>query len=196
MGELGLDLCRAVVAQRLETDERVELEHHAVLGHLRLTQSVLKEPEQEAVSLFLTDRRLIRVRSRILADRPFSCDEGDQTRLDGVPLEAIAGLEVERTRRLGEAAAGAVIFAGALLLGPVLAVTGPILAAVGLAGIAHALLLPTRTLRLLTTGGGDGDPFLVHAPRARSARRLAARLRGGVGSARQSAPEGPSSTVR
>jgi len=196
VGELGLDLCRAVVAERLETDERVDLEHHAVLGHLRLTQSVMREPEQEAVSLFLTDRRLVRIRSRLLPDRPFSCDERDRTRLDEVPVRAIGGLKVERSPRLGEAAAGAAIVAGALLLGPVLAVTGPILAAVGLAGVAHGLLLPTRTLRVLTADGSGDDPFLVHAPRARSARRLVARLRGGIGPARQSVPEGPSSTVR
>lgn len=192
---MSLALCRAVVAERLEGGEGITLEHHAVLGHLRLTQSVLNEPDQEAVSLLLTDRRLIRVRSRLLPDRPFSCDDRDQTRIDEVPLEGILGLKVERSRRLGEATAGGVIVAVALLLAPVLAVTGPILAVVGLIGVAHGLLVPTRTVGVVIAGDHGTDPVLVHAPRAKSARQLVARLRGVAGTARQPDPEAPSSRV-
>jgi hypothetical protein len=176
-GDSSLALCRTVVATRLDRDERVELEHHAVLGHLSLTGSVLREPEQDAVSLLLTDRRLVRVRSRLAPGRPFTCDDRDRTVVDELRRAEITGLEVERRFRVGEVAAGAVIVVGALLLWRFLSVTGPFLVLTGGLGILHGLLAPTRTVRLETDALAAPDPLRVHAPRARSARRLLRALR-------------------
>jgi hypothetical protein len=180
VGPLHLALYRAVAAERLPAGERVELEHHAVLGHLRLAESVLREPEQDAVSLLLSERHLLRIRTRLVPGRAFTCDGRDQTVVDLVPRAAISALAVERSIRPGEVATGAAILALALAASPLLQVTAPFLAGVGVLGMLHGLLVPTRVVRVVTADGQPAEEILVHAPRTRSARRLVAALRGEV----------------
>jgi hypothetical protein len=148
-----------------------------VRGHLRLASSVLAEPEQEAISLFLTDRRLLRMRCRILPGRPPTGDDRDGTVVDEVPLAAITSLVTRRRVRIGEVVAGAVITALALVFKPWLLITGTLLAGLGVAGMLHGLLLPTRWVEIRRSGRGADDVFRVHAMGRKSGRELLARLR-------------------
>ncbi len=175
--EKMLDLCRAVVRPVLAPDEPVHLEHHVVHAHLRLSQSVLKEPEQHAVSLFLTPRRLLRLRTVISPGRPATCDERDGTVIDALPLERMANLRVHRQVRWGEMAAGAVIAALGWLARPWLAATGPILVAVGVVGLVHGLLLPTRWCDVETRDATIEEPMRIFALGRRSGRALVRALR-------------------
>ncbi|MFH0901494.1 MAG: response regulator [Pseudomonadota bacterium] len=50
-----------LVKRRLGPGERVLAVHHVVRGHLKLNRSVLRELDEENTSLYLTDRRLVRV---------------------------------------------------------------------------------------------------------------------------------------
>lgn len=175
--EKMLDLCRAVVRSVLAPDEPMRLEHHVVHAHLRLSQSVLKEPEQHAVSLFLTPRRLLRLRTVVSPGRPATCDERDGTVIDDLPLERVANLRVHRQVRWGEAAAGAVIAAVGAVGRPWLAATGPILVVLGIAGIIHGLLLPTRWCEVETHGAAIEEPVRIFALGRRSGRALVRALR-------------------
>lgn len=181
LAEGGVALVRALVSERLGDGERIVAEHHAVLGHLRLASSVLAEPEQEAISLFLTDRRLLRMRCRILPGRPPTGDDRDGTVIDEVPLAAITSLVTRRRVRIGEVAAGAVITALALVFKPWLLITGTLLAGLGVAGMLHGLLLPTRWVEIQGPDRGADDVFRVHAMGRKSGRALLARLRAAAG---------------
>jgi hypothetical protein len=180
-----VELCRAVVRERLEEGETLLAEHHVIHAHMRLNQSVLREPEQEAVSLFATDRRLLRLRARVAADRAPTCDDADQTLLDEVPLGRVRGLRIRRQVRMGELAAGVMIAAFALAFHSWLLVTGTLMAALGAAGVLHALLLPTRWMEVVVEPGGEApaDEILIHALLRKSARRLIRLLRGRVDAA-------------
>src|SRR3974377_2397245 len=70
LAERTVDLYRAIIERGLEADEIILAEHHAISSHFRLTQSVLREPEQNATSLYLTDRRLLRLRSVVMPEQP------------------------------------------------------------------------------------------------------------------------------
>jgi hypothetical protein len=178
--EKTLDLYRAVIRDRLAKDEAIRIEHHVVHAHLRLSQSVLREPEQHAVSLFLTARRLLRLRSVVSPGRAPTCDEGDGTVIDEVSLDRIDRLKVHREVRWGEAAAGVVIAMVAWLGRPLLAATGPILLALGALGILHALLLPTRWCEVVTYGEAAGEPWRIFALSRKSGRALVRALRAHV----------------
>jgi hypothetical protein len=169
-------LSRAVVGARLATDEPILAEHHLVHSHFKLTQSMLQEPEQATVSFFATDRRLLRMRSRLATGRAVSCDEVDDTMIDELPYAALAAIERRHERRWGEVAVGGTAAVLAFLLGGLLAVTGPFLVVVGLAGMTHGLLLPTRWV-VLTADPAPDPPFIVHGVRRKSARALLAVLR-------------------
>jgi hypothetical protein len=180
--DTSVALCRAVVARRLAPGEQVIAEHHLVHSHFNVTQSILKEPEQSTVSLFATERRLIRVRGAIRPGRSLSCDEADGTVVDELPYARVHALARRCQRRWGEAAVGLGATTLALALGDTLAVTGPLLAALGLAGVAHALLMPTKWMEVLT-GAGDAEPeppFAIHGLRRKSARALLAALHDGM----------------
>jgi hypothetical protein len=161
----------------MEPDEPILEEHHVIQAHMRLTESVLKEPEQETVSLFLTDRRLIRLRSTIVPGRPITCDRGDGTHVDEISLGRIRGFQVHRQVRPGEVWVGLVMATIGGFFYAWLSLTGPVLVALGILGILHGLLLPTRWVEIKTDSAGDRDPLLVHALRKKSARRLLAMLR-------------------
>lgn len=172
VAEKTVALYRAAVLSRLDGGERIVAEHHAVLGHLHLAESVLREPDQEAISLFSTDRRLIRVRSLVSNERPVSLSEEDGTVIDELPLEFIEGLVVRRQVRWGEAATGIAIAAVALIFKPWLLVTGTLLLALGGLGVLHALLLPTRWIEILSPTRLASEPWRILAARKKSARTL------------------------
>jgi hypothetical protein len=178
LAEGGVALGRALVAGRLEAGERIEAEHHVVLGHPRLASSALAEPEQEAISLFLSERRLLRLRCRLVPGRPPTGDNRDGTVLDEVPLAAISSLVTRRRVRFGEVTAGVVITAVALAFKSWLLVTGTLLAVLGAAGALHGLLLRTRWVEIRTAiPTGAEEVVCLHAVGRKSGRALLARLR-------------------
>ena len=171
--ERTVELYRALIKDRLAKGETIQKEHHVSQAHFRLTQSVLREPEQSAVSLFSTDRRLFRIRSSFLPSRPPTADEKDQTRIEELPLRKIRALSLRRQVRWGEAGVGAVMAAFALLFAPWLSITGPFMIGLGAAGVLHGLLLPTRWIEIIPQEGDPAtDPILIYALRKRSARDL------------------------
>ena len=107
-------LARAVAGVRIPEGEDLLAEHHVVHGHLELGRSILREPDQEGVSLFLTSRRLLRIRTRMVAGRPATFDAGDDTVVDDVDLGLVRALRVRREVRYGELAAGAAVLAIAI----------------------------------------------------------------------------------
>jgi hypothetical protein len=173
LAEGSVELCRAVIRGRLAPDEPILAEHHVVSAQLRLSRSLLRESDQRAVSLLLTDRRLLRLRATVAPDRPTTCDAHDATVVDELALCELRALHTRRTPRWGEAAAGLTILAVAALVQDWLQVTGPLLLALGALGVLHALALPTRTVELIA----DGSTFEVLAPWRRSGRRLLRLLR-------------------
>ena len=56
--EQTVELYRAVITDKLAESEIIECEHHTIWTHFRLMQSILREPAQQAISLFLTNRKL------------------------------------------------------------------------------------------------------------------------------------------
>jgi hypothetical protein len=172
LAEKTVALYRAAVLSRLPDDERILAEHHAALGHLHLAESVLREPDQEAVSLFLTDRRLIRVRALLSSARPASLSDEDGTVIDEVRLDEIEGLAVRREVRWGEVAAGVAIAAFALFFKSWLLITGTFLLALGGLGVLHALLVPTRWIEILAPQRLAPEPWRILAARKKSARTL------------------------
>jgi hypothetical protein len=175
--EAQVALSRAVIAERLAPEESILAEHHFVHSHFKLTGSVLQEPAQAAVSFFATQRRLLRLRSTLLPGRPPSCDEADDTVVDELAYTGIAGLMPRKQVRWGEAGAGLAITAIALLLGNALAVTGSLLVLLGIAGVLHGLLLPTRWIEISTSDRRAQPPFEIHATRRKSGRGLVAVVR-------------------
>ena len=177
LAERSVSLYRAVIRQRLREGESLRAEHHVVHSHLRLSQSILREADQQAVSLFGTDRRLFRIRSVLSPGRPVTCDSRDETVLDEVPYSGITGIPVRREIRVGEIAAGVTICMFAWVFRSWLEVTGVFLLGLGAFGILHALLLPTRWMEVETRGGPRTEPIKIHALRKKSARSLVRLLR-------------------
>ena len=175
--EKVLSLYRTVIRARLAPGERIEHEHHVVHAHLKLSQSVLREPEQFAVSLFLTQDRLLRLRSVVVPGRAVTADDDDGTVLDELPLASISGIRVERKMRWGEAAAGALVCAIALAGRSWLAITGPLLLLLGAAGVVHALLMPTRWAVLQAHAVAPGGEIRIYALARKSGRALKRALR-------------------
>ena len=80
-----VDLYRKLIEGRLAGGETIEIEHHVVQAHMKVTQSVLRESEQEAVSLFATGTRLFRLKSTLMPNRPPTADAEDNTTVDVTP---------------------------------------------------------------------------------------------------------------
>jgi hypothetical protein len=190
--EASIALGRAVASERLAAGETILAAHHVVHAHLKLAQSVLREPEQHTVSFFATETRLVRLRGTLRPGQPIRCDEADGTTVDELPYAHIAGVKPRWQMRLGEAAAGLTIALLAFLLHGVLTVTGPILALLGVAGVLHGLLMPTRWLEIVVTERAPEPPFAIHAPLRKSARALMAVVRGAL--ARRKAEAKPDSS--
>lgn len=171
--ERTLDLYRAILKGRMAKGEFILKEHHVVRAHFKLTQSVLREPEQEAISLFTTDRRLFRIQSVLLPKRPPTADDQDKTVIEEIPLTKILSLKSRRQIRWGEAGVGAVMGVLAFIFASWLSLTGPFLIGLGAAGVLHGLLLPTRWIEIITNGSGPPpEPIPIYALRKRSARDL------------------------
>lgn len=189
LAQRTMDLYRALAQSRLAPGEKILTEHHVVEAHMKLTQSVMREPEQMATSLFLTERRLLRVRSWIRPGVPSTADQRDGTILDELPLGKIETIQTRRRIRPGEIGVGLAMGAVALLFWEWLEVTGVILLCLGLLGALHGLLVPTKWLEIVGKGV-KGEPFLVLAPGKKSARGLLKDLRGQLGSRRLMVPAG------
>ena len=171
--ESTIDLYRAVLKDRFQRGEAIQREHHVVRAHTRLTQSVLREPEQEAVSLFATDRRLFCVQSSLMPNRPPTADDKDKTIIREIPLKKDLSLTPRRQIRWGETGVGAAMGAFALLFAPWLSFTGPFLIVLGAAGMVHSLILPTRWIEIKPPGSDSSpDPITILALRKKSARAL------------------------
>ena len=100
--------------------------------------------------------------------------------MDDMPYAQMHALARRCERRWSEAAVGLGAAALALALGDTLAVTGPLLVALGLAGAAHALLMPTRWMEVLTGESGPKPLFAIHGLRRKSARALLTAVRDGM----------------
>jgi hypothetical protein len=138
-----------------------------------MNQSILREVDQECVSLFLTSARLLRLRFLLAPGRPPSCDGNDGACWDELDLARITGLRTRRAFRRGEATAGAAIFAAALVFQPWLQVTGALMAVLGALGFFHAFLMPSRWIEVETANpSGIGSALRIDAVRKKSARTM------------------------
>ena len=164
-------LGRAKIATVREAGETILAEHHWVEGHARIPDSVLRETAQVAGSLYATDRRLFRWRFQDQSAPSAALVDGVEETFEDRWYKDVASMDVRRLYRWGEALAGAGIGAAALLLGRHLGLTGYVLAGVGLFGILHALLMPTRWIAVTSRREGE-EPWAVYAARTKSGRAL------------------------
>ena len=170
-------LYRALVREKMIEGETIECEHHTILSHFQLMQSILQEPAQQATSLFLTDRRLFRLQSTIMPDRPPTADSRDQTSVDVISLDRVHALEKRFQIRIGELLLGAGFCGFALMFHSWLAITGPVLVGLGALGVLHALILPTRWIEVRTVDTRAAiHPILIYSVRKKSAKELVRRL--------------------
>lgn len=173
LAERTVDLYRALIKKKIARGESILKEHHVVRAHFRLTQSVLREPEQEAISIFAMDRRLFRLKSTLIPDQPPTVDNQDKTVVDEIPFNRIMFFHVCRQRRLGEIGVGVAMGAIAVLFSPWLSITGPFLIVLGAVGIMHGLLMPTRWVEVKTLDPTPTlAPIIIYALRKKSARNL------------------------
>jgi hypothetical protein len=178
LAEKTVDLYRAVIRDKLAQGEELVAEHHTISSHFRMTQSVLKEPENHAISFFLTNRRLLRLRSTLLPGQPPTADKRDDTVVDWIGLDLISALRTKRQFRLGEAGVGAAMCCLAAVLSPWLSITGPFIFGLGFVGISHAFFLPTRWIEMRSSDGAlDSEPVIIPAVKKKSARKLIKLLR-------------------
>jgi len=172
-----LDLCRALVRHRIGEGESLQFEHHAVRAHTKIAGSVLRESEQEFISLLATEYRLFRLRTLLTPDRPLLFLDGDKDAVDELAYESASGVTVRTQRRKGQIIAGLVIAGVAVLAHPWLQITGTALFLLGIAGALHGLLVPTRWAEVLQPAPAASPPFQIWALRKKSARQLLKFLR-------------------
>jgi len=172
-----LDLCRALVRRRTGEGEPIQAEHHAVRAHTKIAGSVLKESEQEFISLLATDRSLFCLRSILTPDQPLIFRNGDRDALEELPYASISAVVVRTERRKSQMVAGLLIAGFALLGRSWLQITGTALFLLGMAGALHALLVPTRWAEVVQHSPTASPPFQIWALRKKSARRLLKFLR-------------------
>ena len=175
--EKSVELYRAIVGIHLEADEKILEEHHVVRAHLKLSQSVLREPAEEVISLFLTERRLVRLQAILQPGQIVAGDMSDHTVIDDIHLSGVTGLKVRREPRISEAVAGIVICVVALAFRSWLLVTGTFLFLLGFLGILHGLLMPTRWVELEAHGPQPNDIIKIYGLRRKSARKFLRALR-------------------
>lgn len=172
-----LNLCRALVGQRVGEGEHVLVEHHVVRAHTKIAGSVLRESEQEFVSLLATERRLFRLRAILTPDQPVLFRDGEKDAVEQLDYATLSGLAVRTQRRKGEIIAGLVVAVFALLARSWLQVTSAAMLLLGIAGCLHGLLLPTRWAEVLERTPSVSPPFQIWALRKKSARALLRFLR-------------------
>jgi hypothetical protein len=174
---LVVDLCRALVRTRAPEEEKILLEHHVIRAHTKLTGSVLREDEQEFISLLATEHRLFRLRAVLHPNQPILFRNHETDALEEMALGSLSRVVILTQRRPGEIAAGLVIALFAVLAHAWLQVTGVALFLLGIAGALHGLLLPTRWAEVLGRPGEDHPPLVIWALRKKSARALVRFLR-------------------
>jgi len=172
-----LDLCRALVRRRIGEGESIRFEHHAVRAHTKMAGSVLRESEQEFISLLATEFRIFRLRAIHTPDRPLLFLDGDKDAVEELPYGSASGVTVRTQRRKGQIVAGLVIAGFAFLGYSWLQITGAALFLLGIAGALHGLLVPTRWAEVLQPEPTVSPPFQVWALRKKSARLLLKFLR-------------------
>jgi len=172
-----LDLCRALVRRRIGEGESIRFEHHAVRAHTKIAGSVLRESEQEFISLLATERRLFRLRAIHTPDRPLLFLDGDKDAVEELVYASASGVTVRTQRRKGQIVAGMVIAGFALFGYSWLQITGSALFLLGIAGALHGLLVPTRWAEVLQPEATVFPPFQIWALRKKSARQLLKFLR-------------------
>jgi len=172
-----LDLCRALVRRRIGVGESIRFEHHAVRAHTKMAGSVLRESEQEFISLLATERRLLRLRALHTPDRPLLFLDGDKDAVEELAYESASEVTVRTERRKGQIIAGLVIAGFALLGYSWLQITGSALFLLGIAGALHGLLVPTRWAEVLQPEPTVSPPFQIWALRKKSGRQLLKFLR-------------------
>jgi len=178
VAEQTMALYRAIIKRKMAGGETIECEHHTIWTHFRLMQSILRETAQQAVSLFLTNRRLFRLQSTIMPNQPPTADTRDNTSVDEVPLDRIRDLKTRIQFRWGEMFLGALFCGIAYQFHDWLSITGPVLFGLGFLGILHSLILPTRWIEVRTADILPAkDPLFIHAVRKKSAKELVRRLR-------------------
>jgi len=177
VAEQTVALYRAVIRERMAEGETIECEHHTIWTHFRLMQSVLREPAQQATSLFLTDRRLFRLQSTIMPDRPPTADQLDGTSVDAFFLDRIEALKKKFQIRVGEMLLGAAFCGIAVIFHDWLTITAPFLAGLGVLGVLHALLRPTRWVEVkIVNDLTSPDPVRIYGLRKKSAKKLVRQL--------------------
>jgi hypothetical protein len=183
--QLSVELAR-MEAGAASPGEAILAEHHVVHSHFRLTESLMREPEQTTVSYFATERRLVRVQGSLVTGRAPTTDEtnGDlrdpaRVVVDSVPYDRLRRIERRVEWRWGEVATGLVIVLAALLLRGLLAVTGPVLVLLGVAGMTHGLLMPTRWAEIVVDDE-DLSPLAMHGIWKRSGRHFLAVVNAGL----------------
>jgi len=172
-----VNLCRALVRPRIAQDERVLCEHHVVRAHTKLAGSVLRESEQEFVSLLATERRLFRLRAILTPEQPILFRNGEKDAVEELDYAFAAGVAVHTQRRKGEIVAGLGIAVFALLGRSWLQITSAAMFLLGIAGVLHGLLLPTRWAEVVERVPSASPPFQIWALRKKSARALLRFLR-------------------
>jgi len=178
LAEQSVALYRAIIKRKMAEGETIECEHHTIWTHFRLMQSILRETAQQAVSLFLTNRRLFRLQSTIMPDQPPAANSRDNTSIDEVPLDRIRNLKKRIQLRWGEVLLGGIFCGIAYFFHDWLEITGPVLFGLGFLGMLHALILPTRWIEVRTVDiPPSNEPMLIHAIRKKSAKELVRRLR-------------------
>lgn len=179
LAEQTVALYRAVIKRKLAEGETIECEHHSIWTHFRLMQSILREPAQQAISLFLTNKRLLRIQSTLLPDQPPTADKRDNTTVDNISLDRVRALKKRYQIRFGEMLLGALFCGLAYVFKDLLSITGPILFGFGVLGMLHALVLPTKWIEVQTVDAlPAADPILIYALRKKSAKALVRRLQG------------------
>jgi hypothetical protein len=169
--KLTVAVCGELGRERLVPDEPILAEHHVVHAHTKLAGSVLRESEQDRISLYATDRRVFRLSSRENPGEPVQFRTLDRDEIDEIPFSRISRIVVRRQIRIGEIIAGAVIAGVAYLFRPWLQVTGIAMVALGIAGALHGLLIPTRWAEIMPREH-DVAPIQIFALRKRSAKKL------------------------
>ncbi len=186
--QLSIELARKQASAAVP-GEAIATEHHVVHSHFRLTESLLREPEQTTVSYFAAEHSLIRVRGTLVTGASPRTDHGAKdpasTVVDRVSYEQVRSIERRTEWRWGEVGTGLIIVLGALLLRDLLAVTGPVLVLLGVAGMIHGLLLPTRWVEIVIDD--EAAPALaVHGVWKRSGRQFLAAVSSALGRQRGS----------
>jgi hypothetical protein len=166
LAQIGREKCRAI----LEHEEKIVGEHHYVQSHFPFAKLSLQDTAQESWSFYLTDRRLFRWH---FVERPFAraASLGNDDNLECIWLLDIQGIARRKEYRMGEAAIAAIMILLAVLLWPILTITGPGMALVGALALIHVAAMPTRYLSIAT--GLTAEPeWRIYAVRKKSGRAL------------------------